>query len=474
MIVILWVVIYQHFHQMDDRFFYPSFQGMKGLFLYEFGDYKSAAKVYKALFSETDEWGEPSDPGVDALLRGDLYLAESIAQSDLVKGENQINATLTLGEVALSKGKHAEALQWFNEILKSERDQFDALILSSVVQSRLGRDGEAITLINRALRYHKIEKRITTFIWALEIAGELSALHNEGPHHTLLAHYFRYLRIFDKANGRQAMIFAKKGIKIEDHREAAHLTLGIVLHKENRIEKALEAYQNAIKINPAFSEAYRRKAHIYSDRGDLANEYQMIKAAYEADSRDIFSVKHYQDFLTDKLGDYYQALVLTEQLLDADPENIDLIKSAAFYLRFIGKEEKAIEYYKKGLEISPKNASLYEGLGFSYTELEQFDAAFEAFQSALLINDQQARAYAGLAFLYDKTNKKLKAIEALEAAFAYGYQSNTQRMNLCTLYYTESQFEKAERCLRRVLTEEPRNVYAGNLLTYTLKNVEVE
>ncbi|MFQ5579991.1 MAG: tetratricopeptide repeat protein [Nitrospiria bacterium] len=395
-----------------------------------------------------------------------------ISKSDLKKGENEINAYLTLGEVALEKEMYDEAQKWFNHVLESERDQFDALLLSSFVQARTGRDGEAVAFINRALRYHRIETRITSFFLVLEMMGDLLEAPSEKQQNTLLAHYFRYLRIFDHSNGRHASAFAKRGIKNNDHSEAAYLTRGIIFHKEEKIEKALSAYKNAIKINPEYAEAYRRMAQIYSDRGDLATEYEMTKTAYEVAPKDYFYIQIYRGFLSDKLGDYYQALVFTEQLLKEDPKNIDLIKAAAFYLRFIGKEKEAIEYYEKGLVFYPRNPSLYEGLGYSFVELEKFNEASKAFQTALSINDMRPRAYAGMSFVHNKANQKLEAIEALETAFRYGLRSTTQRMNLCTLYHTVSQFEKAAHCLRRVLNDEPRNAYAGNLLTYTLKNLE--
>jgi tetratricopeptide (TPR) repeat protein len=469
--VISWVNIHQHFTQMDDLFFQPSLQGMKGLLLYEVGNYNGAVDAYRAHFIKRDDWEETDDPALNALLRGDYLSAEMISKSDLGISRNEINAYLTLGEVALEKEMYDEAQKWFNHVLESERDQFDALLLSSLVQARVGRDVEAVEFINRALRHHRIETRITSFFLVLEMMGDLLEAPSKEEQNTLLAHYFRYLRIFDNSNGRKAITFAKRGIKNNDYSEAAYLTMGIIFDKDGRIEKALSAYSNAIEMNPEYAEAYRRLAQIYSDRGDLENEYKMTKTAYEVAPKDYY-MQVYRGFLSNKLGDYYQALIFTEQLLKKDPENIDLIKAAAFYLRFIGKEEEAIQYYQKGLVLYPKDASLYEGLGYSFVELEKFNKASKAFQTALAINDTQPGAYAGMSFVHNKTNQKIKAIKALETAFSYGYRSKTQRMNLCTLYHTVSEFEKAASCLRWVLADEPRNAYAGNLLTYTLKNIE--
>ena len=161
-------------------------------------------------------------------------------------------------------------------------------------------------------------------------------------------------------------------------------------------------------------------------------------------------------------------------MLKKSPKDINLIKTAAYYLKFIGKAEEAVQYYKKGLTFYPENPSLYEGLGHSYLKLEQLEDARHAFQAALSINDLRPQAYVGLGFLYNNSKQFLKAIEALEKAFLYGYKSDTQSLNLCTLYHRVSQFEKAEYCLKRILADDPRNIYAGNLLVYTLRNLEAQ
>lgn len=131
-IMIFWVKIHQHFTQMDDRFFPESLQGMQGLLFYELGNYNAAAESYRAHFMKTDNWEERNDPALNALLQGDLFSAEMIAKSDLEKGQNKMNAALTLGEVALANKNDDAAQAWFNRVLENHRDQFDALMLSSL------------------------------------------------------------------------------------------------------------------------------------------------------------------------------------------------------------------------------------------------------------------------------------------------------------------------------------------------------
>ncbi|MGH9427373.1 MAG: tetratricopeptide repeat protein, partial [Terriglobia bacterium] len=216
--VVVWMLVMGRFSQMDSRFFQPSVAGAKGLVLYLFGDYDGAAAAYRAHYQDlyrTERMA--SDPAWEALLNGDLNAAETLAKEELSKNSQSVSALLTLGEIALEQGDPHQALDRFNTVLRLERDQYDALLLSSVAHVQLGDNGAAIDAMNRALRHDQTESRITTFFRVLSETGHLSDLSTQEQPFCLLAHYYRYLRIFDHSNARLAVTYAKKAIAAGDH-----------------------------------------------------------------------------------------------------------------------------------------------------------------------------------------------------------------------------------------------------------------
>ena len=105
LMVLLWLFLHHRVSQLDERFFQPSLLGIKGLVLYEMGDYSGAAKAYRAHFREAYQTERTSsDPAYDALLRGDLKAAKEISQKALEKNPSDFSSLLTLGEVLLEEG----------------------------------------------------------------------------------------------------------------------------------------------------------------------------------------------------------------------------------------------------------------------------------------------------------------------------------------------------------------------------------
>lgn len=469
--VVIWSMVYGHFSQMDGRFFHSSLSGTKGLVLYEIGHYRAAAEAYRSLLQEIYAERETSDPAWDALMRGDLETAESLSRDALEKDPSNIHPLLNLGEIALERGDLDGALRHFDQLLRRESDQFDALLLSAVARAKGGAYPEAIDLLNRALRTPNTEDRITSFLWALKTTGELTELPRWERPLGLIAHLYRYLRIYDSSNERKAISYAKWAIDVGDRPDDAYLTLGVIAFKNRKNEEALASFLKAIETNPYNAEAHRRAAQVYSDRGDLANEYRMTREAYLKAPKDEFYADALSSFLTEKIGDYHQALLLAEHFLRGQPDNVTLLDRAGYLSGMIGNREQALEYFRRGQTLEPDNPRFYEAIGFTLNELGRTEEATEAYQTALSIDPQRPKAYIGLATLYQKEQRYPEAIEAYETAFQLGYDRSKMLTNLCTLYHRMSNFAEAVSCLNAVLSEDPRNALAEHLLSYAMANL---
>jgi tetratricopeptide (TPR) repeat protein len=498
-LVLLVLMVRQQIRQMDERFFQPSLSGIKGLALYMVGDYNGAAKAYRAHFQETYQTERTADdPAWDALLRGDLQETETISRKQLeeettsekepaLEGEPvseeesasekklaSIGARLNLGEIALYQGTFDQALQWFDEVLKKERDQFDALLLSSVAHAKLGHYGEAIDLLNRALRTYRIEWRITSFLWAFETTGGLADLPRSQRTNCLLAHYYRYLRIFDDSNGRLAIRAAKKAIVVGDRPDDAYLTIGIVYDKQEKREQALQAFLKAIEINPKNAEALRWASFSYGYRGDLANEYRMSKAAFEAKPNDRYNLDRLHYVLQEKLGDYPQAIQILEEGFGQDPANGETLGWLGYLYAHLGNYERSIDYYQKAIELEPKKPEHQEGVGFALDRLGRREEAIRAYQESISINPNRFEPHTSLAILYHRKERFPEAISEYERAFELGEQDLNHLATLCTEYHLVSEFQETVYCFREVLSRDSTNALAQRMLPEALSNLELQ
>jgi tetratricopeptide (TPR) repeat protein len=474
LLVLVWVLLHNQIVGMDGRFFRLSPAGVNGLFLYLVGDYVGAARSYRAHLKSAIQNGETlGDPALDALAAGALHAAEATARRTLRESPASTDALLTLAEVALARGDHGRAHEPLDRVLARQPDQFDALLLRSIAQTRAGEHGAAIDTLNRAFRTNTLERRPTAFLTALETVGELAARQPAERPLCLLAHYYRYLTIVDSSNTRLAIHFATEAIAAGDRPADAYLTLGIVSRKTGNRERALEAFLEAVKTDPRHAEAHRWAAAIYGERGDVPNEYRMARGAFLAAPGDSFYLRVYHKVLTEKLGDYRQALAITQQALATAP-NVDVHSQLGYLYGFLGDDERSVTHYRQAAALDPGNPALLEGIGNGLRNLGRTDEAIVAYQRALALAPRRARTYRLLATVYQDRGRWEDAIREYEQARALGEREGALVEHLCALYHVTSRFAQAEECFQAVLAADPHNPRALRLLPEIRENLRLQ
>jgi tetratricopeptide (TPR) repeat protein len=460
--------------EMDDRLFQPSFDGIRGLLEYQIGRYSTAAAAYRSDL-RTGGWREwrNGDEAYTALLRGNLAEAARLVDLRLTKEPEDVEAWLTQGEIALEEGNIRRASDAFDRAAALNDKHFDALLLSAVAHSRSGDINKAIDRLRHALRYNYAGHRITAYLWALQTAGELREDSPNGAQWCLLAHYYRYLRIFDPSNAAWARDAAMKAIDSGSRVDDAYITLGVLKEKTGDYDAALPYFLKAVETNSRNPEAYRRAANMYRHRGsDLLSEYQMWKEAYTASSSDKFYRDRLVSFLIDRFGDYPQALDLVHQALAQEPQDTDLLEQSASLHQRLGKHEGAIRLYREILALQPPSPGIFDAIGQSLIYLERYDDAIASFQRALDIDAHRPQSHHGLGRAYAQQGRHADSIREYETALQLGGDDIDTRAYLCTQYWAVNRYQDADACLKHVLRRDPHNKSAMQIYPYVMKGLK--
>ena len=319
-LMLVWLVSYSRLRDLSSDFFQPSVAGLRGLALYLGGKHAEAARAYRAGLGSGRLPDYESDLAGDlALQAGNRVRAEQRADTMLLLVPTAVEPRITLAHLALRDGRAADALHALRPVLESAPDHPDALYLAAVIHARLGDPGRAIDLLNRGLRMGTAGRRETLLWEVLELAGDLSTA-SEKPL-CLLAHLYRYLRIFDERAGDLAIAYARAAIAAGDRPADAYLTLGIVHDKRGEHAEAMDALLKGTAADPRHAEAHRWAAVKAEARGDLLLEYRMTRAAFEAAPGDRFHHGRLEHVVMDKLGDPRTMVALMEQALAVDPKS---------------------------------------------------------------------------------------------------------------------------------------------------------
>jgi tetratricopeptide (TPR) repeat protein len=473
-VAVMLIYIQGRVSEMDDRFFQSSTQGAQGLAYYMTGQYAKAATAYRSNL-RGGGWREwtTGDPAYALLLQGNLSDASREAEAQLGKQADDIQAFLTRGEVALEQGDFRRASALFALALEKDENHFDALLLTAVAQSLANEPDRAIDTLRRALRTSSGGQRITALLWGLQVAGALRQESLDGTQWCLLAHYYRYLRILDPSNAVLAAKAAYQAISLDGRADDAYVTLGVLEEKTGDYDAALPFFLKAIDINPRNAEAHRWAANIYRHRGsDLLNEYRMWKGAFDSAPNDAFYRNGLIAFLSERFGDYPQALGLVTAGLTQHPDDLNLLDRSARLNQLLGDHDQAIRHYRDMLALRPDIAAAYYGIGNSYTYLERFDDAVHAYQSALAINPGSAQSHSGLGGVYARQNRMQDSIREYETALQVGGDDINTRAYLCTQYWAANRYHDAEGCLKHVLRQDPHNKSAMQIYPYVMKGLD--
>ena len=360
-----------------------------------------------------------------------------------------------------------QTIELATKVLERRRDDYDALFLVALAHARQGTVGEAISALNRALRYNRTETSPTVFLAALELTGEL----DDAPttSRCLLAHLHRYLRIYDSSHARIAEKYARAAIAAGDHVDAAYVTLGVIFEKTGYRRYALDSFRSGAQVNPRNVHALRGAAWQHAQRGEIAEEYRVLKQTFEAAPEDPFVVNGYHGFLTGKLGDYPQALALDRAAVARNPRDSEAWWRLGTVQSYLGDHAAALGSHRRAADLAPDDPRFQDHIAHELVLLDRLDDAQAVYQQSIKASPYRPAPHAGLATIHAKRQRWHDARREYEVAFTLGGNDVEALVNLCQVYQALLDDQRAFDCLSAVLTHDPDNVRARVLLEHAGK-----
>ena len=230
------------------------------------------------------------------------------------------------------------------------------------------------------------------------------------------------------------------------------------LHKAGRISDAITYYNQSIKLNPKYENAYINLAQAYQQKGDFDKA---------------------RSILTDAKGLFPESSMIKKQLASLDAETGSLLYAKASELFNQKKYQEAIEMYKKILPATPESLV---GIGACYQSLNDNKSAADYYVKSLAIDTKNTDTayYAALAYsnIEDFSKAKLYAKKSLELSpqnknakelLTYVIeQENTVQMDKAIDLFEKQQYSQALDTLTNVINQDPKdsNAYYYRAMVY--------
>ena len=212
-----------------------------------------------------------------------------------------------------------------------------------------------------------------------------------------------------------------------------HYNLGAALHAQGQLADAVQHYQSAIALKPAFAEAYCHCGVALQAQRDLASAITCYRTALSI--KPDYAAAH---------GNLGVALMAQHQT------------------------ESAIACYRQALSINPQDAGIYNNLGNALRTQGNFDLAVDSYHHALAIKPDFAEAYANLGLAHQELGDLDTAIAHYRHALTIQPDNAITQNNLGNALKEQHKFDEAAASYRKALAIQPDYVYAHNNLGATL------
>lgn len=190
------------------------------------------------------------------------------------------------------------------------------------------------------------------------------------------------------------------------HRYADVLNmLGVIYHVEGKFNNAIESFEEALRINPNYTEATLNLAVLYNDLGEYKKAkglYSRLKKAKTSSDLDPILRGKIANLHAD-LGDIY---------------------------RGVAKYDEAIEEYKKALKVSPAFHDIRTKLGSAYRENNQKDLSLKELHQVVGKNPAFKAAQIQLGITFYSLGQKQKAAHAWKEVLKRDKDNEVAKMYL--------------------------------------------
>jgi eukaryotic-like serine/threonine-protein kinase len=234
--------------------------------------------------------------------------------------------------------------------------------------------------------------------------------------------------------------------------------------KPENIDKAIEEFSQALKIDPDYAPAYAGLGEAYW----IGFQQPMNRGKEwltEADRNCEKSLALNQQVAEGRIclgnvsfgtGKYEEAVEQYKRALDLNQNSDDALEGLAAAYAKLGELSKSEAAFKKAIALRPTYWGVYSWLGEFYVNQARYSEAVDAFSKAIDMAPGNYRGYANLSAVYVYEGRYSEAIEASNRSIDLS-PNRDALANLGAAYFLQHHFAEAEVTFRRGLQFDDRD-----------------
>jgi tetratricopeptide (TPR) repeat protein len=280
-------------------------------------------------------------------------------------GPSQTQADLLEALALHQRGQLQEAQKRYDEILRMQPHNHDALHLLGLLESQAGHHQRAVDLIGQAI--------------AISPANAVF--------HSNLG-----ISLQDLKQLPAAIASFERAIAINPGLAEAHYNRGNALQELQELEAAVASYDHALAINPDYA-----KAH--SNRGNALQQLKQYDAAVASYDRAVaINPAHARAWSNrgnalQELKQFEAAIASYDRAIAINPDYAEAYYNRGNALRELQQPDAAIADYERAIAIQPASADTWSNRGLMLHALNQVDDAIASYDRAITLSPTHAEAH---------------------------------------------------------------------------------
>ena len=362
-------------------------------------------------------------------------------------------------QLLIETGKPAKALGVIKSISDSESSNFELFLAKGIALNLTGKHREAQSEFIQAIQLCDENKDEVSY----NIAQSYMQIGLTSQAIKYLLQAYKYnedniLVLYDLALNyekldcpEKSILYYNKYLDLDPFAEHVWNNLGLLYSGLDDIEKACEAFDLAIAINPDYFSAYFNKADMMVLNNKIQEAIQVYSELLLWDSSNTKALCDLGNCL-EEIGNYQQALQYFQQAMEISKDCSDAWYGCGMIYFRQKKFRLSISSFKKAASIQPANSDYWFMLGEAYTGLRKLDQAINAYSKASELNPLDYEAWMACAHVLFRKKRIDEAIQMLIQLYQYNHDNPTVNYRLAAYYTYQGDLSSALRYFEKGLS----------------------
>ncbi len=250
----------------------------------------------------------------------------------------------------------------------------------------------------------------------------------------------------------------KEAIKLDPKFTAAYFNLGLALAK-NDFDGAIDAFKEAIKLDPKYAPAHDRLGNALHRKKDLDGAITAYMEAIRVDPK--YAPAHCNlGIVLAAKGKIDGAIAAYREAIRLDPKYTPAHCNLGIVLAAKGKIDGAIAAYREAIRLDPKYAPAHVNLGNALYRTKDLDGAITAYMEAIRLDPKYTPAHCNLGIVLAAKGKIDGAIAAYKEAVRLDPKDSSAHSNLGASLHRLNDLDGAIAAYKEAIKHDPKYVFA--------------